>query len=74
MYPELLEEKGMTSIVIDFKDGSQREFPHEGRLGGSYTKRVKYEGAFVIVEDEWYKTYAFPASDIREVRAYGVGQ
>ena len=58
----------MISIVIEFKDGTKREFPHEGRVGGSYTKRIRYEGAFVIVEDEWHKTFSFPAIDIKEVR------
>lgn len=57
----------MASIVVRFKDGTVREFPHEGRAGGSYTKTVKYEGGAVIVEDEWYKRTAFPLSDVAEV-------
>lgn len=57
----------MSSITIKMKDGSVRNFPHEGRAGGSYTKKVKYEGAFVIVEDEWGKRTAMPAADIAEV-------
>lgn len=55
------------SITIKFKDGTKREFPHKGRAGGSHTKSVKYEGAFVIVTDEYYQKNAFPAQDIAEV-------
>lgn len=57
----------MSSITIKFKDGSVREFKHEGRAGGSYTKRVTYEGAFIVIEDEYYKRTSFPAQDIAEV-------
>lgn len=57
----------MSSITITFKDGTVKEFPHKGRPGGSYTKSVKYEGAFVIVTDEYYRQEAFPASDIKMV-------
>lgn len=58
----------MASITIIFKDGTRRHFEHEGRAGGSYTKEVKYEGGFVIVTDEWYHTYAFPADAVQEVQ------
>lgn len=57
----------MASIAIKFKDGTVREFPHEGRAGGSYTKSVTYEGAVVIVTDEWYNRTAFPLADVAEV-------
>ena len=57
----------MASITIKFKDGTKREFPHVGRAGGSYTKSVRYEGAFVIVTDEYYNETAFPVQDITEV-------
>lgn len=57
----------MSSITIKFKDGTVLQFKHEGRPGGSYTKSVKYEGAFVVVTDEYYRTTAFPASDVAEV-------
>ena len=43
----------MASIYIYFKDGSKKEHLHRGRAGGSYTPRIKYEGGFAIVEDEW---------------------
>lgn len=55
------------NITIKLKDGTVRAFPHQGRAGGSYTKTVRYEGAFVIVEDEWGRRTAFPAADVAEV-------
>lgn len=60
----------MASIEIKMKDGTVRKFPHAGRPGGSYTKTVKYEGAFVIIEDEYYHTIAIPAADVAEVEAW----
>lgn len=57
----------MASITIKMKDGTTREFPHEGRAGGSYSKSVTYEGAFVVITDEYYKRTAIPASDVAEV-------
>lgn len=56
------------NITVKMKDGTVRDFPHEGRAGGScYTKSIKYEGAFAIVEDEWGKRTAIPAEDIAEI-------
>lgn len=57
----------MSSIQIKMKDGTVRNFPNEGRAGGSYTKSVSYEGVFVIITDEWGKRNALPASDVAEV-------
>lgn len=57
----------MANITVKMKDGTVREFPHEGRLGGSYSKSVKYEGAFVIITDEYSKRIAIPSADIAEV-------
>lgn len=57
----------MASIEIKFKDGTVRKFPHEGRSGGSYTKAVRFEGAFVVVTDEYSRRTAFPAADVAEV-------
>ena len=57
----------MPDITLKMKDGTIREFRHEGRAGGSYTKRVKYEGAFAVIEDEWGTRTAIPASDIAEI-------
>lgn len=56
------------SIKIIFKDGTTREFKHQGRAGGSYTIHLKYEGAFAIVEDEWYNRFVFPADNIQEIQ------
>lgn len=58
----------MAHIEVVLKDGTVRKFPHEGRPGGSYTKTVRYEGAFVIVRDEWDRETAFPAADVAEVK------
>lgn len=57
----------MASITVHFKDGTSRAFAHEGRAGGSYTKRLRYEGAFAVISDEWGRETAFPAADIREI-------
>ena len=59
----------MTDVIIKMKDGTIREFKHIGRAGGSYTKRVTIEGAFVVVTDEWDKITAIPAQEILEVTA-----
>ncbi len=57
----------MSDITIKMKDGSVRAFKHEGRPGGSYTKCLRYEGAFAIVKDEWGTEIAIPAADIAEI-------
>ncbi len=59
----------MASITIYMKDGTKKEFPHQGRAGGSYTKSVRYEGAFVIIRDEWGGEQAFPAADVEHVES-----
>lgn len=58
----------MQTITIVFKTGETREFHHRGRAGGSWTIHAKYEGEFVIVEDEWGNRTAFPSADVKEVR------
>lgn len=58
----------MASIYVKMKDGTTKVFPHEGRAGGSYTKSIRYEGAFVIIKDEWDNETAIPANDIAEVK------
>jgi len=55
------------SITITMRDGTKRDFPHEGRSGGSYTKSLRYEPGFVVVEDEWGKRTAFPTELVAEV-------
>lgn len=57
----------MKEIIIKMKDGTVKKFIHEGRCGGSYTKTIKYEGAFVIITDEYDRTTAFPVNDIAEI-------
>lgn len=58
----------MANVEIKFKDGTVRKFDHEGRAGGSWTKKVRYEGAFVIVEDEWGNEIGSPADSVAEVK------
>lgn len=55
-------------ITIFFKDGTSREFPIQNRPGGSYSSRLEFKGAFVVVTDEYYNDFAFPAADVREIR------
>ena len=57
----------MPNIRIIMKSGEVKDFPHEGRPGGSYTKKVRYEGMFVIVTDEYGKEIAIPSQDIQRV-------
>lgn len=57
----------MTDIFVKMKDGTVREFLHEGRAGGSYSKSVRYKGGFAIITDEWYNETAIPQADISEV-------
>lgn len=57
----------MASIEIKMKDGTVKKFPHEGRVGGSYTKRLSFEGSFAIVTDEHYRRTIIPVADILEI-------
>lgn len=57
----------MANITLKMKDGRVLKFMHEGRAGGSYTKTVRYEGEFAIVQDEYGVRRAFLAADIAEV-------
>ncbi len=57
----------MANIVVYFKNGEKREFEHEGRSGGSYTKTLKLTDGCVTVEDEWGNKTSFPSSDVFEV-------
>lgn len=58
----------MADIHVKMKDGTMKNFPHEGRAGGSYTKSIRYEGAFAIIKDEWDSETAIPAADIEEIK------
>lgn len=57
----------MSNITFKMKDGTVREFKHEDRPGGSYTKRLTAEGAFAVVTDEYYRKTFIPAADIAEI-------
>jgi hypothetical protein len=52
------------------KDGTKREFLHEGRSGGSYTKRLTLENGFAVITDEYYARTVIPANDIAEIKEY----
>lgn len=58
----------MASIIVKMKSGEERRFMHEGRAGGSYTKSLRYEGAFAVITDEWDRETAIPAADIEEIQ------
>lgn len=58
----------MSDVSVKFKDGTTREFKEVGRSGGSYCLSVRYEGAFVVIIDEWGNRTAFPAADVLEVK------
>jgi hypothetical protein len=54
---------GVSDIIFKMKDGTTREFTHEGRPGGSYTKRL----AVVLLRQSatlsvfgGYRCYEFP--------------
>lgn len=56
----------MADITVKMKDGTVRQFPHEGRSGGN-TKRLKLEAGFVIIEDEYDTRTIIPSADVAEV-------
>lgn len=58
----------MSHIIIKMRDGTKREFPHEGRPGGSYTKSVRYELGVVVITDEYYRETAIPLDLVSEVK------
>jgi len=57
----------MSNIVVWMKDGTKKEFVDRGAPGGSYCNHLKYEGAFVIIEDPYGKKTSIPAQDIEQV-------
>jgi hypothetical protein len=58
----------MAEVFVKMKDGTKRDFPYQGRCGGSYSNSVRYDGAFAIIKDEWDTETAIPASDIAEIK------
>ena len=57
-----------TSIKVWMKNGEIKDFPHEGRAGGSYSKSIRYENGFVVIIDEWYNETVIPSADILEIK------
>lgn len=60
----------MSRIVITFKDGTVKEWRHEARAGGSWTKTVKMTDGWVTVTNEYGSTESFPAETIKEVKTF----
>ena len=58
----------MRRIVFTMKDGTKRDFNECGRSGGSYTIRLKTEGEFAVVIDEWDHQTWIPSADIAEIK------
>lgn len=61
------------NIKVFMKDGTEKEFKHVGRAGGSYTPSIRYEGVFAIIKDEWDNATVIPASDIKEISITELG-
>lgn len=57
----------MSNITVNMKDGTIRQFKHEGRAGGSWTKTLKLENGWVIIADEYGKKTIIPESLIAEI-------
>lgn len=57
-------------VTVTMKDGTVREFKHRPRAGGSYDLAVKYEGAFVVIVNEYGDQTAIPAADIDQVETF----
>lgn len=55
----------MNDIIVKMKDGTVRQFLHEGYKGK--TKDVRTEGVFLVITDEFQKRTMIPAADILEV-------
>lgn len=63
----------MASYTLIMKDGTEREFRHKERPGGSYTKSLRYEPGFVVITDEYYHDTAIPADLIAEIKSWPEG-
>lgn len=57
----------MANIKITMKNGKVFDFIDKGRSGGSWSTKIRYEGAFAIVTDEWEAQTAIPAEDIAKI-------
>ena len=57
----------MRLIKLVFKDGTEKEFRHEGRAGGSWTKTLTLEKDWATVHDEYGNTYYYPSDTIKEI-------
>ena len=57
----------MANIIVKMKNGEVKNFLHEGRAGGSYTKSIRYKDGFAIITDEWNNETAIPSNDIEAI-------
>ena len=57
----------MRLIRITFRDGTVKEWHHEGRSGGSYTKTLSLEPDWATVRDEYMSTESFPRDLIAKI-------
>ena len=58
----------MSNIEVTMKNGAKQVYLHQGRAGGSYTKRLTFEGAFAVITDEYGVRTCIPANDIAEIK------
>ena len=57
----------MATCTIKFRNGETAQFKHEGRAGGSYTKRVELTEGWVTIIDEWGQRTSYPADTVEAV-------
>ncbi len=57
----------MSYIEITFTDGTKREWRHQGRAGGSWTKTLELQEGWATVRDEYGNTNTFPRDTIKEI-------
>lgn len=60
----------MSNITVHLMTGEEvikEYFKHEGRAGGSYTKKAIFQDGWLIVSDEWGKKIVYPAHRVYKV-------
>ncbi len=62
-----------TNIKVIFRDGTEREFKHMERPGGSWTNTIRYEGSFAVIKDAYEQETAFPVDIIKEIEVSKYG-
>jgi len=54
-------------IIVSMNDGSVQTFPKVPPYNARFDKTVSYEGAFVIIKDEWAREFAIPANLVSSI-------